>query len=1095
MARNPFYTGYIPGDENDPLYKIRPKRVKPGTPVNFGFNFETQLVQELEHEADIPAKVKEYIIDAEVDEIKSAFKVSAGIGKKSSLSNQKLNDIQRTGEEPELPGAMGLSVNLIDLVTNPQETVAKVLTEGWKNITSWEEFDQNLSHRAFARILMDKDAPIDEENGPNTGKELEPRLPLQKLAEDTYTRGTINLSGIELPDYSDQGQKNPLQMWSDNKSGFRRGRGRFFEIKYKNYDGDEVTEKVGMETMYKEVADKASKFVMTSKSASSRDSAYEDYLATLQKVLTKELDQWDGTLTDDMKERLKKAAAINPALAIPEDKVVEVLKQARSNFVNKGGLINAVRDLGGDEDSGLGGLSSQLSRFVVEGRTDNTASEMEKTIAGIGSAIKTSEKKIDTLRNALSGEALSTFNKQIRPYEELLTQIKGTVFDVKEGETLAVFNATTASPNVRRLLNNIKSGVAGLGDKADATSILTTINFVTSGGLDPTKSPLTNGTVVNQSLLFKLQRDLIEGGFDRSIGAREMVHLDDIGVLTDIMGVEDANALKVLTKRLQNMREWDAFREALQNFDGGKLWRNYYYVKRIRDNLTILTPSYWVNHALKRVQYFGFKIDEKNLAKSPKLIQYLITGSPLSALFVNRFSLNITFVGAGKTKVKLEGGKHFNGVTSLYSLYSSEKLSKAELKSFLSFIAFDAKALYKDPAKKIMNADWVEWHKKLTDVFKDKDKAQKFLEDIQGFTTWLQTKGKSIVGEKVLRDAENLFKLLGALVNHESKAGTSSITTTFLGVIDKVAIQFNKVQSYLLNKFGKWLAPISYLKQAIAEGVTDALMGILAAITGGLSATATPIIKWVLQWTVVKTLDFFEKIIQGISKGDLSFIFKGYEKTLTRIFKYVMYASIVPFTCMLLVLFVFNVLLSSINPVNVARNTVSSAFSSVTGSFFTGAVGAIVGALFDGGSDGHYLSQRDAAWATVLIGASGLTLYEVGCLIVSVAMVYSYYGINISPVEIALNAANFAGNSALLYMPSIGGHTWATATSIAGEIAAGNPVILGINTGPWGTHFVVAIGMDSNGCPIIHDPWIGPDRNYCTEYGSMSKIFTTRVLR
>ena len=66
--------------------------------------------------------------------------------------------------------------------------------------------------------------------------------------------------------------------------------------------------------------------------------------------------------------------------------------------------------------------------------------------------------------------------------------------------------------------------------------------------------------------------------------------------------------------------------------------------------------------------------------------------------------------------------------------------------------------------------------------------------------------------------------------------------------------------------------------------------------------------------------------------------------------------------------------------------------------FVQSAGGGIIGSNeFGSGKEGWYLSQRDARWANQKIGNSNYTVFEVGCLITSVAMYNRYYGNNISP--------------------------------------------------------------------------------------------------
>jgi len=1090
MANDTIHLGYRPGDENLPYNKKKPAKFRPPDPVQFGFDFQSQLAKELENEFDIPSFLKEHLWTAEMDEIQKAFKVSSGVGDKDNLTSQQLNDIQATGEEPELPGAMGLSINLYDLATDPKKALTKLAEESWKNITSIEELEERMSERLLQRILF----------GENTKSLKDPNDPylFQQTAEDIYTRSTINYGGVELT--QEPGQKNPLQLTS--KNGFRRGLNSF---RKKVVDGVEV--EVTNDDLYEKVAHSALDFTKVSKAGSARDKAYESYLSSLQDVLVAELQNWDGEISPDMSKRLASLNAKGTRGHINEAVLKDILNRSREGFLARSAVIDGVEYVSGEfkvtknKVSGAKGFSGVLENFTVEGYKDNalktgksTYQLLEQSINTLGANIQVTEERISNAKKLLTGEALATYTKSVAPVEELLGQLKSTVFDIKPGETSLPLNAVqpglvniklgtgVVSPRVRKILNNIQHNVDSVATRADAAQLMVQFNNITSGGLNPTKAGLSVSTVFHPSLQFKLKRELIEQGLEGQLSANGVLNLDDVGVLTEVLGINDARALKVITRRLQNMREWDAFREALQNFDGGKLWRNYYYTKRIRDSLKVFTPSYWVSKGMERTQYLGLKIDETTLDKSPGVIRWLVTESPLSLLYIHRFNISVEFSGFAKgTVFKLQGGSHFGGLSKLHELYKTGAFSEDETKGFLKFLA------------SVKDEHWdmnmATWEMKLATVMKDQEQARELMKKLTGFSNWMQKTGRKLLG-KHADEADDLLKFFLALIHHDANTGTGSITTAYMGLIDKLAVQLNKLQSLFLTKFGRFIGPLIFAKQAIAEFVTDALNGFILAITGGTATPLTPILKFVIQWTVVKVLDFGEKIFQAIFKGDMSFVFKGFEKSIKRIYKYVLYASIVPALCGCLAMLIFTVLLSSINPVNVARTAAYSAGAAFSATVF-GSLGPIIAGIFGPGGDGNYFSQRDPAWLNVLIGNSGMTLGAVGCLITSVAIVLRYYGIYMTPPQLAAIPEYFSG--ALWAWPTIQGHTWQKYVNIDDELAAGHPVIIGLTNVPSGTHFIVFTKKDGNDY-IAHDPWIGPDIRF-TDHYSFSQIYFTAVLR
>lgn len=145
---------------------------------------------------------------------------------------------------------------------------------------------------------------------------------------------------------------------------------------------------------------------------------------------------------------------------------------------------------------------------------------------------------------------------------------------------------------------------------------------------------------------------------------------------------------------------------------------------------------------------------------------------------------------------------------------------------------------------------------------------------------------------------------------------------------------------------------------------------------------------------------------------------------------------------------------------------------------------------FGSGKDGNYFSQRDGRWANNKIGRSGDTIYEVGCLLTSVAMVHKFYGSSTTPAKIASNAAYYFSSTAamLIPWPGVDGRRYSNVgkSGIDSELSKGNPVIVGIYANnSVGTHFVVIIKKE-NGKYIMHDPYYGPDLVFSDRYSTNS---------
>lgn len=138
-------------------------------------------------------------------------------------------------------------------------------------------------------------------------------------------------------------------------------------------------------------------------------------------------------------------------------------------------------------------------------------------------------------------------------------------------------------------------------------------------------------------------------------------------------------------------------------------------------------------------------------------------------------------------------------------------------------------------------------------------------------------------------------------------------------------------------------------------------------------------------------------------------------------------------------------------------------------------------------ADGWYFNQRDSRWGNNMLGNSSEQVWEVGCLATSMAMVMKKKGQDVTPTTVAASSSYFFSNTAYMLIPWAGGRftsTWGSGTAgIDSKLASGEPVIVGVKAGPFGTHFIV-LKSGSNGNYIMHDPWNGPDLNFSNYYNT-----------
>ncbi len=140
--------------------------------------------------------------------------------------------------------------------------------------------------------------------------------------------------------------------------------------------------------------------------------------------------------------------------------------------------------------------------------------------------------------------------------------------------------------------------------------------------------------------------------------------------------------------------------------------------------------------------------------------------------------------------------------------------------------------------------------------------------------------------------------------------------------------------------------------------------------------------------------------------------------------------------------------------------------------------------------DGWYFNQRDERWGNSSIGISAEPVWKYGCLLSSVAMVLRQRGEDVTPSSIAASSSYYFSDTAYMLIPWAGRFTsvWQNNSgAIDSLLSSGKPVIIGLNAGAYGTHFVV-LKSGAAGNYIMNDPWYGPNLEFSSHY-STGQIF------
>ncbi len=125
---------------------------------------------------------------------------------------------------------------------------------------------------------------------------------------------------------------------------------------------------------------------------------------------------------------------------------------------------------------------------------------------------------------------------------------------------------------------------------------------------------------------------------------------------------------------------------------------------------------------------------------------------------------------------------------------------------------------------------------------------------------------------------------------------------------------------------------------------------------------------------------------------------------------------------------------------------------------------------------GCYYNQRDTQWGAVALGGSQYSIASDGCLMTSMAMIYTHYGHRgVTPLTINANSNNFASYNRAYLMKTItadGATSTRSGSAIDSELSSGRPVVVGVSYdgGPIADHFVVLVS-GSGGNYTMKDPF------------------------
>lgn len=384
---------------------------------------------------------------------------------------------------------------------------------------------------------------------------------------------------------------------------------------------------------------------------------------------------------------------------------------------------------------------------------------------------------------------------------------------------------------------------------------------------------------------------------------------------------------------------------------------------------------------------------------------------------------------------------------------------------------------------------------------------------------FLQFKKQDIQGFKAINVDQNdkSFLLIKNIFQKNDKlnSGYKLTDKRYMGRLERLNNRMQTLQKkWNKSRIGKIIKFFKNWQEIIAEKTIALLSKLLAKLTGmtaaalGPLAELGPIIQAIAEKVIKRGLEYASSFIKAIYKLD----FGDLDKMLQEDFNKILQLLLVSCSCLLLlalpVMFLLTIVYSVANPVDNTRTyfdgygatnlpTSGEPDPRVFG------CGGMCGGMgeckefygsdtFTSGSGlgGFYYSQFDPRWANVPIGNSTSLIGRFGCLVTSVAMVYTYFGQPTTPDVIAGQTYRYEG--ANMRNKEVEG---ATKVNLASSESAmidffkehpGGIIILGLWVNPGGgstQHYMVISGYDSSQNQfILYDPARGPDACLRKEY-------------
>ena len=926
MADNPLYPGYIP-DPKD----ASPSGMYPGyfpgkatppipQPANYlkplEYSFDDILSEWNELELSMTENIKpgytgmpKWVENRILDDFKQSFNI---VVKPKSVEIETLDDF----DAESMPGAFGVGLgNPIDWVKDPRKTLEKTLNKWKRGALNWQDLDTRMRTELWRQMVSETpDFTVFGAIGADT---------MSKAAKAVSER-TKGMGGR-------RGSPNPMSLKNSGVMGEMPK--EIYIHRKQSFEVDPLTKKVipvateiGEEVdVFDIVALKAIDFERNVQSAGSRDDAYDDFLESAIGAIDVELS--DPKFLDEIKKdtelyktfqtfNIQSETARSMGLAREHYNALFEVKFNLEKKVLEGADLNE-------------GFKETMDNYVeyMDRAVDNIKESYGYTDPTTGAFVAGKLEGIDSKKAA-------EMRKFLDPYKEHLEEMKSISKEI----TSRFVPDDPTDPNSTGALNL---------SRADANKYLNKLERITKGGA--TGRGHYTGDIFSTGYESALYRQIGQGMQDGGMNA-----------VLNAMPTSFSSRILPYLGRFEYERQIYAIDEFVDALEGGNLLERYVWT-RMKNFMTGRTPNYYANHFARRLyNKLGINIDQYNETGFEKGAVFKLLGGakdPDKApgrIFGNFFDLNsknvktlynpdnIDFVkDASNVPViviakGLYGGKHFKSITDLSGITAMIQSKTWDTKALHMLIM---KMGTTDPTTgRILNLTNPDFLQMLADanggkplVFGAKQLGT-LSGEIESFRDWvINNRGKF---ENANFDSGAYWYALIETLSFRGRNPDTKlmgIGRRYIGIVEKLYAKLNQIQTEILKRFGKYLAPISFIKTVIVEKIADLLPSLLAAgataVSGGALAPLAPIIRAlgralrpIIRAVVRKLTDFAGKVVKGMATGDIFGAIEEIEKISVNLIKRITMILGVPFIFFLFMSHGFHkVALTTHSPVDPTR--------------------------------------------------------------------------------------------------------------------------------------------------------------------------------